>query len=546
MNSLKYLLVLLTVFLALGVNSSKLSAYVDKNEIEEGESIRLTVSYSGNTSDRPDFAPLTKDFEILSNENRSQTSIIINGKMSAETSWILELFPKNTDKELIIPKITLGGYESNEIKIMQVKSSGDLLIDVDVDKKSLYINAQLVLTIKIKTRLSLHDGSISMPEISNAIIETIVENSVEESIENGIRYQIYKRVYAVFPSKVGELSIPPVLFRGVSADRRRGQSFGFGGFFDRGKRVQVRSNPITLEVKDIPPEYPKDKPFLPLKNLVIAESLDDPDHKLTVNKAATRRFDIKILGGLASSLPKVVTPSISALQVYGEEGNAIQKIYGQNIESSTSISHVYMPILPGEIVVPKQEIYWWDTEKDQLRTTVIRDMKFMVSGDSVALPKPDTSQIKQEIVENKKSDEIILAAEDNINTYKILFIVAIILWLLTLMLLFMRIKRTGQKQYVQENTTLAQLVLNAKNSCKSRDAKKVYVDLQKLKQWAEKNSQDHVADKVSSYIRELEQVIYQSNSSIEPNNLFSSLMKTLGAITCHTSPKRGLKDLYPL
>src|SRR6185437_3907824 len=58
-------------------------------------------------------------------------------------------------------------------------------LSLKADAQSVYVNAQLIVTIELKTTLPLRNGNISKPEIKDAIFESLVEDDQREVSENG-------------------------------------------------------------------------------------------------------------------------------------------------------------------------------------------------------------------------------------------------------------------------------------------------------------------------------------------------------------------------
>src|SRR5579871_236879 len=213
------------------------SAFVNKTVIENDEPITLTLEYLGQTDEEPDLAGLEKLFTIVSRQTSSQSSFM-NGNFSQKTSWILQIFPHGNEKTVTIPAIKLKSDWSTPITLTRSSNSkrvndDGVMLTVTVDKKKVYVNAELILNIELKLAVPVQNGSLSRPQIGDAIVEPLIEDGQSELIENGIRYTIIKRSYAIFPSKVGRLLISPVVFKGVLA-RERGLGHGWPGFFGGG------------------------------------------------------------------------------------------------------------------------------------------------------------------------------------------------------------------------------------------------------------------------------------------------------------------------
>lgn len=84
--------------------SAAVNASLDQNHITQGEAIRLTLEYDGQTDTEPDISQLNQDFQIVG-QNKNTSIQIINNKMSSQTQLSLVLRPKRAG-QLQIPAIT--------------------------------------------------------------------------------------------------------------------------------------------------------------------------------------------------------------------------------------------------------------------------------------------------------------------------------------------------------------------------------------------------------------------------------------------------------
>ncbi|WP_455219306.1 BatD family protein, partial [Kaarinaea lacus] len=170
--------------------AASIEATIDRNTVQENESINLTFSSDTDVDDDPDFSPLEKDYRIL---NRSQSSniSIINGRVSRQMTWQLMLMPKRSGN-LNVPAIAFGNDRSNALTLNVVPatagSSGiadDLVyVEAIVDKDKVYVQSQLVYTLRIYHAVQLRNASLSELEISDgdAVVEKLSENKTYEKI----------------------------------------------------------------------------------------------------------------------------------------------------------------------------------------------------------------------------------------------------------------------------------------------------------------------------------------------------------------------------
>ncbi|MCA9508853.1 MAG: BatD family protein, partial [Myxococcales bacterium] len=406
-----------------------------------------------------------------------------------------------------------------------------------------YVNGEIILDVELKTSLPLQDGDLGTPEIKDAIVEPLVENDNRKSIQNGMRTLIFHRSYAIYPSKPGKLEIPSIPFRGIVADPNTRR-----GWFAHNRRVSTRSKAITIDVKDVPPSYPKDQVFLPLKNLLVIESFDSQDPKFEVNKATTRRFEIKALGGLASFLPVIEAPTQPGLKVYTETGLKVNKNTPDGVEASLKFSHVYMPTAPGAIIIPEQTIFWWDSENDKLRKTTIRSLTFQVEGRGT----PESTTVTPSLNSEKNSQAIQSQSpqakvQKNNDGWMIFALLSFGLWFVSILLFYMNYRKKNKKIIQAGPSKIKILVNEIVAAAKSGDVRKSYTLLQNLK------TSEHAAffearqsGNIELFIEELEALLYGSNKEQEVKEILQRIISHLTKLLKNNEEaKQSLSQIYP-
>lgn len=535
--------------------SNLLTAFVDKTQVNAGESLVLTIEYRGKTRDEPDLSSLQQDFTVLSRQTSTESSFV-QGNFSSKTSFIFEILPKSSKKTVVIPAISLGSEQTTPISITQttgkaIKNPEGINLSVTTDKSSVYINAELILNIEIKTRLLLRNGTLSTPEIKDAIVEPLIEDTLSESVENGVKFFIFRRSYAIFPSKVGELKIPPLVFRGVTVGESPNQR-AWPSFFNAGQKISARSEEISVNVKDIPQEYPSDQPFLPLKSFVIIDSFDEANPKFEVNKATTRRYEIKAKGTLASFLPEIAPPVVKDLQIYTEKGNKIHKNIADGLEASADFSHVYMPTAPGKILIPAHDVVWWDTENDRLKTMTVRALEIDVGGTVAKVPtmtppsREEKNEPEAEEQSEKRPSPFVKTEKQKwliVGTVVILAVASIVF----LLVYNQRRRRRGQNGF--EPTLSQELrirVIEIIATSKERDAKAMYRQLQTFRAWALKNDVSFLWDEqIDTLFKDLERALFDVKDVHDTHHIVDKIKQKFTAIRLPKMKKPVLVELYP-
>lgn len=250
------------LLLACQASATSLIARVDRTQLSLDETVELTLE-TGDTTvfGKPDLQPLDSLFKVFGTRQVSQLSGS-NGEARAVTQWLITLQPRQTGY-VIIPPLQLGNWRSEPITLNVSESSAEggdklapIFIDASLDQDSVYVQAQVVLTLRIYHSVSLYDDSTLSPlQMNDALVERLGEPRTYEKDINGIRHGVIEIRYALFPQQSGALTIPAQLF---SATTVAATGDYYGSRF--GKSTQVKSPEIPLQVKPKPADYPADAP----------------------------------------------------------------------------------------------------------------------------------------------------------------------------------------------------------------------------------------------------------------------------------------------
>lgn len=526
-----------------------LIAHVDKSTIGTGDSFTLTIEFDGHASSAPSFSALEQDFAILSTQmSRSQS--FSGGVFSVKTSWSVLLTPQDSNKRTLeIPSLSLNGEKTQPITITQDEgvarneSAPEISLNVVSDKLSAYVNAEILITVTIKTALVLQNGSLTDLTLSDAIVESLGEDRMDKVVENGTLYYVVTRKYAVFPSKPGTLTIPPFVFRAAVA-KNRNSRFGFG-FMPPREEVRQRSREFSITVNDVPASFPKDQPFLPLKSFAVIESFDEASPDFRVNKAISRRFEMRAKGTLPAFLPTITLPSVKNLQIYDETGQKEKTVEEDGLLAAMKISHVYMPTAPGTIVVPEQTIYWWDTEHDVQKTTVIRALDLNVTGDGAVVTPPSGAE-KPEVA----LDEPAASEETKPTSMKWWYIgsTLVVVWMgiVVLLVVVRKRRRALPKVYDSKEQELKDRARMVVVACESKDPKQVYERMRSLRSWLLKQDQgEQVSLVLAVSMNSLEQLLYTRNKMENLDEVMAAIKKQAKTLSFGTEHEEKLAPLYP-
>lgn len=371
---------ILTIILILLAAPSwaSLSSQVDRTQIESNETLQLTVTYSGKSSNgEPNFSQLQSDFEIISNSRQQQYSWI-NGEQKSSTDWKLLLLPKKQGR-LTIPALNFNGDTSKAISIVvraantnpAAGANQPVFIQTSIDKDSAYIQEQIMLTHRLHYSLPLQDISISEFDIPDAIIQQVSEERFNKRI-NGKNYSIIEVKFALFPQSVGKLSIPQQRF---SAFETSGSQFG--GFFSRGNRLVRLTEEKTIDI--LPkPSHISAANWLPSSQVTLEESWSDSSDTLTAGEPITRTIKMTALGLTASQIQPLPSIENTGLKLYPDQAVLEDKQTNRGILGVRAESVAIVPNQEGQLRLPAIELKWWDTVNNRIQTSRLPEKIFTV------------------------------------------------------------------------------------------------------------------------------------------------------------------------
>lgn len=373
------LLWLAAIGLPAQAQNQQLTVEPDRTRLYEGEVLTLTVKGSmeidinlSNLFDfdmsnlpSPNIEKVEPDFEILA-RNQQYSIRTVNSRMVGEITWTYQLAPKKTG-ELTIPALKFRESVSEPVTIEvvdgtppnQAATGRDSFIELSADKAEVYVQEQLILTVRLFFRGNLIRGELSEPDHPHVIIESLGRQQESSQYRDGLRYRVVERRYALFPQRPGMLKLPPIRFEGQMRD-------------SAGKLKFLRDSEELFEVpvKDVPAQF-SGKTWLPATGLALEESGLPPSLEVTTGENLTREIRMTAAGLPSETLPPLPDQVPDGLRSYPEAPERNTETTPTGLTSSLSQSVALVPVQPGTMTLPAIRIPWWDTEADRERVAVI-------------------------------------------------------------------------------------------------------------------------------------------------------------------------------
>ena len=363
----------------------QLSASVDKNRLTIEDSIELSIKISGvRNPPIPKLPPLT-DFTVRSTGTQSSTQIF-NSDMQVSTTYNYLLTPKIEGNFIIGPVImNLSGsnYQSESITVtikkpnpIKPNENRSVYTETSISKKTPYLNEQVVYTFKLFRKTEVRNLNLSMPYDQFFFRKENLGKAKRYSrVINGIAYDVDEVSIALFPTKIGESTIPPSmmeldLIHRTQTNRRRdpfARFFNdpfFGGVTQNQHKI-LSTKSIELNTQPLPKKG-KPKGF---KNFVGQFSIT-----ATVGKESFDAGDTTTLTITVSGIGNVMDVSLTNLnlddqfKIYPDQPIFTKSIHGNQIGGEKIFKFALVPYTTGKQTISAISLDYFDPDKNEYNT----------------------------------------------------------------------------------------------------------------------------------------------------------------------------------
>jgi hypothetical protein len=363
---------LLLLLLAGPAWAAKIEVSLDRNPVPLNESFTLIFSADESPDGDPDFSPLEENFEIQGQSQSTQFSLN-NGQASHSLEWRLTVMAKKTGT-LDIPAIAFGSDRSNPFSVTvtaggsgskSAGGEGEILMEVEAEPRNPYVQAQVIYTLRILSRIAFGEARLGAPEAQDALIEKLEGEHQSYTTRNGVQYRLTEIRYAVFPQKSGALRIEPSR---LEVQIPTTGHFPFGQFFSRsGRSKRLQSDAVVLEVRPIPPEF-SGRHWLPATKLELEDSWTRNTPEVTAGEPITRTLVLKAEGATVGLLPELSSeaPPSGDMKQYPDQPSLNEEKRSDGLASIRQEKTALIASQPGRFRLPAVEIPWWNTRTDRL------------------------------------------------------------------------------------------------------------------------------------------------------------------------------------
>lgn len=399
----------LLISLHVATAQPKLTSEISPTAGSQNDLFLFTVTVEG---ERVSGAPLLsggEDFALSLLGPRTSISIV-NGNMRSRVSYVYQLTPKREGR-LSTPKaeLTVNGQtiSAPPIEVVIAKGAGEPTGLTDqAPKESLFLRQtaspthvfqgqQIVHAITVYTRVDLNE--LSLEDLTNDGFwqESIATNDRSVKEVDGVQYTAVEMSNALFPLRTGNLVLPARKLHAKIPARQSNDPLSldpfddhfFNQFFDRYqlKSVTISSNPLSIEVKPLPPvpaEFQKSIGPVPIVGAT-AVRVSYPPEAISTGETKTVTVEVVSEGNL-NPLKTIQLQTPTGFKVYDERPETKMERRNGHLITHKKFKFSVLPFSPGMARIPAVSISYFDPISATYTTARSSDIAFPVQGADIS------------------------------------------------------------------------------------------------------------------------------------------------------------------
>ncbi len=466
-------MLLLSTLLSQQTLATTIQVETDRNPVNLNESFKITYTANEAPDDDPDFRSLDRDFSIL-NQSSGSSSSWINGKSTKTIQWSLMVMAKHAGN-LIIPAVKFGHDVTSPIQISVTEAitnkdsniDEDIFLEVEATSKNIYIQSQVLYTLRLYTRVDLSQARLDEPELADAVIERLGDDSRFNTQVNGIDYSVTERKYAIFPQKSGKLTIKPLT---LTAEIITNNRPNFNGFFNSQatKTKRIESKAISLDVKPAPVTF-TGKHWLSAQQLVFKQEWSGDIKQLKIGEPLTRTLTLLAKGATVSQLPGLnTTLSNDQLKAYPDQPVLQEQKKTDGVIAFREEKIALILSQAGDYQLPAIQIPWFNTDSQKMEMAEIPETRLTaLAGVQPIVNTPQITSVNTQAITTTAPINTV----PETNYWIWLSLCLAIAWLITVIVfLKARTKSDLLIKDVDVNTDISVTIKALKKACTQNDA----------------------------------------------------------------------------
>lgn len=373
----------------------RVTATVNRAQVQLGDALVLTVTIEGSRSLEPTLPPLA-DFDVRRRGSSTQMQII-NGSMSTSVAYNYILKPRREgtlrlgpvtiragDREIASDPIEIRVTAASPVARSSEGSSRELFLETTVSNERPYVGEQVIYTLRFFRRVRLADARLELPEFEGLLATELGEQRDYNVSRNGVKYAVTELRRALFPQENGAhvlegAQIDAQVIASTGRSRSPFDSFFGDGLLGRTQAEPraVRSRPITLRVKPLPPSPPG------FAGLVGKFQLKSQLSKTALAVGESTTLILEIEGpGHPQSISEPELGELTGFKVYPDRPSSTLRTQGAALSGTKTFRKSLVPLTPGTVMLPSVRVIFFNPETATYQTLTSERFEVTVTGSS--------------------------------------------------------------------------------------------------------------------------------------------------------------------
>ena len=414
------LLILIGILLSFFSNQAfaVVNVTIDRSLVRLNESFQLVFEADSRPDQDPDFSGLEQNFVVL-NQSESNNISIINGDYQRNIKWVLQVMPKQSG-DFIIPAISFGNAKTRPFQITvkpakqtEVGAQDKLIFDLEVDKSTVYVQGQILVTLRLMVDHSISGYQMSDLTINNSdvVIESLGEVKQYQTRLADKDYIVLEKQMALFPQQSGRLEIEPVIAE-VQVSKRTLSLFG--AVPDGANIQRIYSQGATIEVLTIASQSDAEQ-WLPATKISLVEDWQGDIKKLVAGEPVTRTITLVAEGLTSAQLPELAKIKVDGIKFYPDKPLLQDQKTAAGITGTRQQKIALIPTEAGFYTLPEVTISWWNVNTDQQELAKIpsRTIEVIAGVDSHSINDETQTQLQISQISNEISLPLVSQTEES-------------------------------------------------------------------------------------------------------------------------------------
>jgi hypothetical protein len=278
----------------------------------------------------------------------------------------------------------------------------NLYLRAVASKTRVYPNEPVVLSYKLYTRVALGNVRfLTLPATTGFWVEEFELKEASPSVEivNGRQFQVHTiRKLGLFPMNSGAKTIEPLVLQGDVRIRRRSRdlfdSFFDDPFFAPTQTVNIRSDPIRLEVLPLPSEGKPADFSGAVGQFRMGGTVDKK--QVRTNEAVTFKLTVEGEGNVRT-LPEPATVFSADFEKYPPKRNEQIDLQGATVRGRRIYEYVLVPRAAGRQSIKPVSFSFFDPQAGRYRTLQTEEAVIDVAKGSDVVAHVPSGFSKEEV-----------------------------------------------------------------------------------------------------------------------------------------------------